>query len=127
MKKAHRVKSQHDFQRVYHKGSSKANRQLVLYYLEKPDQDHFRLGLSVGKKLGNAVQRNQIKRYIRQAVTELSPAIAKTFDFLLIARPDINTKNYHEIKQSVIHVMKLASKIDVDKLSDQGGMHERKK
>ncbi len=112
LKKAYRVKSDRDFQRVFHQGKSKANRQLVLYYYEKPDQAHFRLGVSVSKKLGPAVVRNRIKRYLRQAVHELDGHIRHDIDFILIARQDILNKNYHEIKQSIIHVMKLAGIYD---------------
>lgn len=104
MKKAYRVKKDKEFQQVFHQGKSTANRQLVLYVYPRPEQVHFRVGFSVGKKLGNAVKRNQIKRYLRQAVHELTPAIKTEIDFLLIARKDIVDKDYHQIKKSLIHV-----------------------
>lgn len=107
IKKTYRVKTEFDFQKVFHQGRSIANRQLVLYYLEKDNQDHFRVGLSVGKKMGNAVKRNQIKRYLRQALLELKPCIRPDIDFLLIARPDIKDKDFRQVKGSVIHVLKL--------------------
>ncbi|UUX33074.1 ribonuclease P protein component [Fundicoccus culcitae] len=112
MKKKYRVKSEKDFQLVFHQGESIANRQLVLYVYPKPGQEHFRVGLSVGKKIGNAVVRNQVKRYLRQAIFELSDAINPEIDFLLIARPDIRQKDFAQIKQSIIHVMNLAKIID---------------
>lgn len=112
LKKEYRVKSEKDFQKVFHKGVSTANRQLVLYVYPKPGQVHYRVGFSVGKKIGNAVKRNQIKRYLRQAVFELSEAIDPEYDFILIARQDIREKNFFEIKQSLIHVMNLAKIID---------------
>lgn len=112
IKKKYRVKSEYDFQKVFHEGKSVANRQLVLYIFSKPEQAHFRIGISVGKKIGNAVKRNQVKRYIRQAIQELENQIDPQLDFLLIARPDIRDKNFQEIKQSIIHVMKLAKIIN---------------
>lgn len=108
MKKSYRVKREKDFQNVFHQGNSVANRQLVMYVIEKPQQTHFRVGFSVGKKIGNAVCRNRIKRYLRAAIHELRDYLPENIDFILIARPDIIHKNYHEIKQSIIHVMKLA-------------------
>ena len=108
IKKKYRVKSEYDFQKVFHEGKSVANRQLVLYVFTKPDQQHFRVGISVGKKIGNAVKRNQVKRYIRQALLELEDQIDQELDFLLIARPDIRDKNMEQVKHSIIHVMKLA-------------------
>lgn len=112
MKKAYRVKSEKEFQKVFHNGESIANRQLVLYVYPKPEQVHFRVGLSVGKKMGNAVKRNQIKRYLRQALLELKPAIKPDVDFILIARHDIRDKDYFQVKRSIIHVMKLANILD---------------
>ena len=112
MRKEYRVKKEYEFQRVFREGESVANRQLVLYVYPKPEQAHFRVGLSVGKKIGNAVERNQVKRYIRQALLELEPAIQSDIDFLLIARKDIQTKTFHEVKSSIIHVMNIAGILD---------------
>ena len=67
MEKKLRIKKNDEFQLVFQKGESFANRQFVVYVLDKPGQDYFRIGLSVSKKIGNAVVRNQVKRYIRQA------------------------------------------------------------
>lgn len=51
MKKEFRIKKNEEFQYAFKRGKSFANRQLVIYYVEKKDQQHFRIGLSVGKKL----------------------------------------------------------------------------
>ena len=50
MRKSFRVKKEKEFQKVFHNGVSKANRQFVIYVLDKKGQPHFRVGLSVGKK-----------------------------------------------------------------------------
>lgn len=123
MKKAHRIKKEKEFQLVFHQGRNIANKQLVLYVYPKPEQVHFRVGLSVGKKLGNAVTRNQIKRYLRQALFELSPYIEQEYDFLLIARRDILNKDLAGVKQSIIHVMKLAKVIHLE-VNHLGGNNE---
>ncbi|MCW6653718.1 ribonuclease P protein component [Aerococcaceae bacterium NML191292] len=125
MKKTYRIKKESEFQAAFKKGKSFANRQLVLYVYPKPEQVHFRVGLSVGKKNGNAVKRNQIKRYLRQGVYELSSAIRPDVDILLIARQDIRDKTFHQVKQSLIHVMKLANILDTTQLNSLiGGQHE---
>ncbi|WP_226038299.1 ribonuclease P protein component [Aquibacillus saliphilus] len=105
MKKAYRLKKNEEFQLVFNKGQSFANRQLVLYYIRKREQQHFRFGLSVSKKVGNAVVRNQIKRYIRQAFTELDGKLANDFDLIVIARNPTKDMNFHQIKKSLIHVL----------------------
>ena len=60
-----------NFKLFLKKGKSVANRQFVIYILKKENQENFRIGLSVSKKIGNSVKRNQIKRYIRQVFHEL--------------------------------------------------------
>ena len=71
MKKSYRVKKDREFQQVFHKGKSTANRQFVIYKLNKEAQAHFRVGISVSKKLGNAVTRNRLKRRIRHILMEM--------------------------------------------------------
>jgi ribonuclease P protein component len=108
MNRRNRVKKNEEFQRVFKKGHSTANRQFVVYVLEKTDQEEFRLGLSVSKKIGNAVTRNQIKRYIKQSFLELDSQIKKGRDYVIIARKPAADMDFHSVKQSLIHVLKRA-------------------
>ena len=108
MKKEYRVKKNKEFQEIFKKGKSLANRQFVVYSLKRPGQDHFRIGLSVSKKLGNAVARNQIKRYIRQAFLELEDELLNEYDYIIIARKPASEMDFFEIKNSLIHVLKLS-------------------
>lgn len=107
MKKAYRVKSESDFQKVFHRGKSTANRQFVVYVLNKSEQKHFRVGISVGKKIGNAVIRNKVKRLIRQALTEMDQEqkIKQDMDFLVIARKPTAEMGAEEVKKSLHHVL----------------------
>ncbi|MET3683826.1 ribonuclease P protein component [Alkalibacillus flavidus] len=111
MKKAYRVKKNEEFQAIFKSGESFANRQLVIYSLKKEGQSHFRVGFSVGKKIGNAVTRNQIKRYLRQAFTDLEPYIKPDYDYIIIARMPTREMGYHDIKSSLQHVLKKTKKI----------------
>lgn len=108
LKKEHRVKKNKEFQEAFKKGKSFANRQFVVYSLEKPGQEHFRIGLSVSKKIGNAVTRNQIKRYIRQAFHEMENDLHNQFDYIIIARKPVAEMGFYDIKKSLIHVLKLS-------------------
>lgn len=110
MRKAYRVKSEKDFQNVFQEGNSKANRQFVVYKLPKKEQKHFRVGISVGKKIGNAVIRNQVKRRIRHALMELDREylITTEIDFIVIARNPVGSMKFEEIKNSLLHVLSLS-------------------
>ncbi|WP_257351705.1 ribonuclease P protein component [Pseudalkalibacillus decolorationis] len=106
MTKNHRIKKNKEFQEVFRNGVSFANRQFVVYYMEKSEQTYFRLGLSVSKKIGNAVTRNRIKRYVREVFHELEDEIKTSYDYVIIARKPTSSMNFHEVKSSLMHVMK---------------------
>ena len=59
------LKKNKNFQTVYRLGKSYANRMLVVYILKRNDQ-HSKVGFAAGKKLGNAVTRNRVKRLLRE-------------------------------------------------------------
>lgn len=111
MNKAHRIKKNIEFQYVFKKGKSFANRQFVIYILKKENQKNFRIGLSVSKKIGKAVKRVEIKRYIRQAFHEMYPYIESEYDYVIIARKPAAEMNFHEVKKSLEHVLKIAKVI----------------
>ncbi len=83
MRKSYRVKKESEFQRVFETHNSVANHKFVVYQMEKPGQKHFRVGISVGKKIGNAVHRNWVKRRIRQTLLEVKPQLRSDVDLSL--------------------------------------------
>ena len=113
MKKEQRVKKDSEFQAVFKKGKSFGNRQFVIYFLKKDKQQAFRIGLSVGKKVGNAVVRNRVKRYVRQAFIELTPRLKCDFDFVIIARTPVADFSFKEVKSSLLHILKKTSLLKV--------------
>jgi ribonuclease P protein component len=108
MNKHQRVKKNKDFQRVFKHGKSFANRQFVIYSVRTEGQEEFRIGISVSKKIGNAVTRNRIKRYVRQAVHELKDELLQDRDYIIIARNQAASIDFHETKKSLIHIMRIA-------------------
>ena len=114
LRKSYLIKKEAEFQNVFDHGDSVANRNFVIYHMKR-DQPHFRVGISVGKKVGHtAVMRNQIKRYIRQSLLELKPNIDAQTDFLVIARKSANQLDMAGTKKNLIHVMRLAGILNED-------------
>ena len=107
MKKNFRVKREKDFKEIFQYGTSFANRKFVVYQLEN-QQNHFRVGLSVSKKLGNAVTRNQIKRRIRHILLNVREHLADNVDFVVIARKGVESLDYVEMEKNLLHVLKLS-------------------
>jgi ribonuclease P protein component len=79
-----------EFERVYRQGRSKGNRFLVLYAFPRADADDNgpRLGLSVSRRVGGAVERNRVKRVLREAFWEEAERLPAGSDYVVVARPD---------------------------------------
>lgn len=91
-RKRSRISRSGDFERAYREGDSRANRYLVLYSFPRDPAaaGQPRLGLSVGRKIGNAVVRNKVKRRLREAFWGLDEGLLPSgHDFVVVARPGV--------------------------------------
>lgn len=77
-----------DFDRVIRRGRSHASRELVLYVFPRPGDGETRLGLSVSRKVGGAVERNRVKRLLREAFAHEQAALPAGTDVVVVARQE---------------------------------------
>lgn len=123
MQRQNRLMKKEDFNKVYRYGKSIANRQFVLYYLLKHQQEDFRLGISVSKKVGNAVVRNRLRRLVKEAVRQHGSEIVGEYDFIVIVRKPAVGLDFSTLQQSILHVLRKAALINK---SNKKRMNERK-
>ena len=89
MKRANRLSRSRDFDAVYRHGRSVSSRFLVLYWFPQEEQAAPRFGFSVPKSVGGAVERNRIKRQLREVWQQRLEAVEPGNDYVLIVRPGL--------------------------------------
>ena len=105
---SHRLKHRNEFRRVFNSRSSVADETLIVYGCEN-DQATARLGLSVSRKVGNAVVRNRWKRTIREGFRLSKNSITAGIDLVVIPRKGVEP-NLSRIADSLIRLSKRVEK-----------------
>ena len=100
------LKKYGDFQRVYQKGKSYANRYLVMYILRQDTQRN-RIGISVSKKVGNSVVRHRITRLIRESYRLNENEFDDGLDIVVVARPGAKERDFFTIESALLHLGRL--------------------
>ena len=105
------LKKNKDFQIVYKKGKSYANKYLVMYVLNNEEKKN-RLGISVSKKVGNSVVRHRLTRLVRESYRLQESRFQKGLDIVVICRASAKGRTYQELESALIHLGKLHNIID---------------
>ena len=111
MNKRYSLKRNKDFRYVYNRGKSVACHLMVLIYAPNRDR-RLRVGFSVGKKVGNAVARNRVKRRMREIFRMNMDAVPAGYNYILIARAPIIDAKYLDIDH---HFKRLLAKTGLRK------------
>lgn len=109
MQKQFRLKKRAAFAYVYRKGEKASARDLLL--LSAKSKEGLKIGLSVSKKVGNAVTRNRVKRLIREAIRPLTDRIDDGFMYVIVAYPSIAEKDFFSVSKSVEQAFSRAGKL----------------
>ncbi len=112
MKYSESLKKNSDFQKVYKRGKSYANKYLIVYII-KNDLEINRLGISVSKKVGNSIIRHRVTRLIRESYRLQEGYFQCGFDIVVVARVGVRGRSYHEVESALLHIGKLHNIIDL--------------
>jgi len=104
-KKKHKIRKRRDFQSIYQEGRRIHSKSFVIL-LRRNDEGEKRLGITVSKKVGNAVKRNRIKRLLREYFRLNRDRFPDSMDVVFIARKDISLLKYPEVCRELDDVLK---------------------
>lgn len=105
MQRDKRLRKSRDFAIARREGKSWSNRLLVL--IARPNQlDANRFGFSVGKRIGNAVKRNKVKRRLREAARVKQ--LQNGWDLVFIARKDASSASFQSLDRSMLALLNRA-------------------
>ena len=99
MKKEEVVKKTREFDYIIKKGQCKKNNEFVIYYIDN-EKEYNRFGISVSKKIGNAVTRNYYKRVIRNICDKSKNLYSKRKDYIIIMRKGLISLEFSEAQKS---------------------------
>jgi len=107
VQRKYRLTRSTDFKRVRRTGKSYAHPFVVLV-VQTSEAPKVRVGVTAGRSVGKAVQRNRAKRLLREAIRPLLPDLPPGRDLILIARPALLTKSLKEIHQVITGLLRHA-------------------
>ena len=106
MKYSESLKKNRDFRQVYERGTSYANRYLVMYAMDN-GREMNRVGISVSKKVGNSVVRHRLKRLIKENYRLRETGFRRGLDMVILVRVAAKNCDYRQIGSALVHLAKL--------------------
>lgn len=101
MKKQYRVKQNKEIEKILNTGKYVYDSYFTVYKIKNSETINFRYAISVGKKIGNAVLRNKIKRQIRYIVDSFNIDLNNNIDVFIIAKKNVVEKDFMILKKSL--------------------------
>ena len=94
------LRSRGDFARVNGEGHSRTDRLMVVRFVPNA-RDHDRFGISTGRRLGGAVQRNRVRRRVREILRHAPNETGRGWDILIVARPAAVDASFDELRAAL--------------------------
>ena len=90
-----------DFERVYKQGRRHFAAHMTVFYLRRLEGEGMRVGFTVGRVLGNAVDRNRMKRRLRESVRLARPRAAPAVDVVINPKKSVRTVEFSVLLEEV--------------------------
>ena len=103
--KEYHIKKNEEIEKIIKHKHSVGNKYFAIYTNKNDETSHYRFALSIGKKYGIAVERNKMKRRIREIIKNNSNLI-NNLDYVFVIKPASNILEYKQIEENIIYLLK---------------------
>lgn len=105
MKKKYIINKKSEIDSLFKSKNKRGSSYFVLYKNSNPENVNFRFAMSIGKKYGNAVARNKIKRQIRSIIREFKDSIDPKTNFVIVIKPLANQLQFEDIRNNIFELL----------------------
>lgn len=105
MKKKYIIKKKSEIDAVFNNRVKRGNSYFTIYKKDVEENANFRFAMSIGRKYGNAVERNKIKRQIRSIIRDNQLKINKCFEFVIVIKPQSSDLIFNDINENIIKLL----------------------
>jgi ribonuclease P protein component len=99
-----------DFERVYKQGRRHFSAHMTVFYLRRAEGEGLRVGFTVGRALGGAVDRNRMKRRLRESVRLTRPAVGPGLDVVINPKKSLQTAEFSDLLTEVRRAFEVIAK-----------------
>lgn len=115
MKKKEIIKDNKDFTRIIKKRNGISNKNFIVNIEKSPDQTP-KFGITFVKKIGNAVERNKLKRQVKNIIDHNKQIIPNNYNYIIIIKKDSKETKYQELEQNLTKIfLKIKEKVNEKK------------
>lgn len=115
MKKTKMLKKNYEFKNVLRKKSYYGGKYIEIFLMNNKEETNY-IGIAVSKKIANSVQRNQIKRYIREAYRSIENNIKEGYSIVIMWKKKVSIENasFETIKNDLLFILKRANILKIE-------------
>ncbi len=103
-----------DFERVYKQGRRHFSAHLTAFFCRRPGSGGFRVGFTVGKVLGGAVERNRMKRRLREAVRLHWPEFIAPVDIVINPKKSVLKMDFEDLSKEMVRTFEVIKKQEAE-------------